>query len=77
MLLETADAVIKALGGNAGLGELTGARSSRVSNWRAFGKFPSDMFLLMNDALSQRGHTAPAALWGMQESVSASQEAET
>lgn len=69
MVLETADAVIKALGGNAGLGELTGARTSRISNWRAFGRFPSDMFKLMNEALELRGHSAPAALWGMHEAA--------
>jgi hypothetical protein len=75
MVLETADAVIDALGGNAGLGELTGARTSRISNWRSFGRFPSDMFVVMTEALAAKGHTAPATLWGMREAVTDSQEA--
>jgi hypothetical protein len=74
MVLETADAVIKALGDNAGVRELTGARSSRVSNWRASGRFPSDMFEVMTVALARLGHSAPSSLWGQREAVAADSE---
>lgn len=65
VILETAEQVFDALGGNPGVAELTLSTPSRVSNWRSAGRFPSNMYVIMNDALRERGKTALAALWGM------------
>lgn len=65
MNLETAEEVFDALGGNAGVEELTHSKPSRVSNWRNSGSFPSNMYVVMTDALRERGKAAPASLWRM------------
>lgn len=68
--LQTAGEVMDALGGNAGVAELTGSTSKAVSNWRSFGRFPAKFYLVMTAALAGKGMRAPAALWGMSEPVS-------
>lgn len=64
-ILETADQVFEALGGSSGIAELTESKLSRVSNWRAIGSFPPGFYVVMLDALHERGKTAPASLWRM------------
>jgi hypothetical protein len=71
-ILETADQVFDALGGNQGVAELTESKPSRVSNWRICGSFPANFYVLMTDALRSRGKTAPASLWRMREAAEAS-----
>ena len=68
-ILETADQVFDALGGNSGVGELTNSKPSRVSNWRGVGSFPPNMYAVMNNALRERGKAAPASLWRMLEAA--------
>jgi len=68
--LRTADEVMDALGGNAGVAELTGSTRKAVSNWRSFNGFPAKFYLVMTAALAGKGKRAPAALWGMSEPVS-------
>ena len=66
--LRTMDAVIDALGGDAGVKKLTGAAQNNLGNWRKTQKkFPAHTYLIMIDALAERGYRAPPALWGITE----------
>ncbi|WLA80352.1 hypothetical protein [Bradyrhizobium elkanii] len=64
--LKTFEQVFKELGGNAGLESLTGSKASTISMWRKAGGFPSYTYILLTEALRERGKTAPFVLWGMQ-----------
>lgn len=64
-MLETATQVFDALGGNAGVGKLTGAKSSAMSMWRQAESFPPNTYVAMTDALRALGKTAPDSLWRM------------
>jgi hypothetical protein len=68
-ILDTADQVFDALGGNSGVAEVTAAKAPRVSNWRAAGSFPPNTYVAMTDALRVQGKTAPATLWRMLEAA--------
>lgn len=63
--LETADKVFEALGGPAGVQDVTGGKPSQVSNWKAIGSFPPNTYVAMIDALQARGKAAPPSLWRM------------
>ena len=65
--LNTTSEVLDALGGNAGVAELTGSKPKAVLNWRSFDKFPANTYAVMIAALQERGKTAPASLWGMKQ----------
>lgn len=69
--LETADQVFDALGGNAGVEELTNSKPTRVANWRKAGSFPPNTYVAMTMALAANGKSAPAALWRMRSPVDA------
>jgi hypothetical protein len=64
-MITTAVEVMEALGGNVGVGRLTGGKPSAVSNWKTFGKFPANQYVVMIEALRERGFDAPPSLWGM------------
>lgn len=68
--LETADDVIDALGGNRAVEALTDSSPQTVSNWRNFGRFPSNMFVRMTAALAKQGLSAPVSLWRQMEPAS-------
>jgi hypothetical protein len=59
--------IIDLLGGNTSVAHLTSRSSNAVSNWRTFGKFPAQTFLLIKAELKRRGASAPDSLWAMQE----------
>ena len=63
--LKTAADVFKALGENPGIAELTGAKPSAISMWRAAESFPPNTYVVMTSALHALGKTAPTALWRM------------
>lgn len=68
--IDSVDAVIEALGGLPEVQRLTEARSQQaVSNWKSRGRFSASTFLVMTQALRERGFTAPARLWGIAEPV--------
>jgi len=71
--LNTTDAVIDALGGTGATATLLGDGyyPQRVSNWRKKGRFPPDTFLVMSEALRERGKVAPSSLWNMLEPAGA------
>ena len=63
--LETVDEIMDFFGGNQGMMELTGCKSSTVSMWRTAKRFPTNTYLVIAGALKERGKTAPPALWSM------------
>lgn len=63
--LQTASDVVKALGGPAKAGRLTGRSMQAAWNWTAENKLPADLYLLITKALERDGKTAPASLFGM------------
>lgn len=63
--LETTVEIIDALGGNGAVEALTASKPSTVSNWRKFGTFPSNTYVVITGALAGIGKTAPDTLWGM------------
>jgi hypothetical protein len=64
-MLETFSEVWDALGGRLGIAALTGAKTNTLSMWKSAGKFPSNTYVAMTDALRAIGKTAPASLWSM------------
>lgn len=63
--LNNIDQVIKALGDNQGLAELTGKTTQHVSNWRAFGRLPRKFYIPLQRRLTRLGYKAPPEIWGM------------
>lgn len=63
--LTTAAEVFDALGGVGNVAALTGRKYGAAFNWKSFGKFPADTFVVMQGALEAAECAAPAALWGM------------
>ena len=61
--LQTAAAVVHALGGLVAVSALTGAAYKLVSGWQSAGSFPPKYFLVMTWALHRRGQTAKPELW--------------
>jgi hypothetical protein len=64
---------VKPVGGNSGVQEITGGKPTQVSNWRALASFPPKTYIVMTEALRDRGKAAPAALWRMQMTTEAAQ----
>lgn len=65
-LTTTAD-VIEALGGIEAVAKSTGRTYTAVSNWRVWNRFPPRTFLLLSDALREKGLTVSVLLWGFDE----------
>lgn len=63
--LSTFKAVFDELGGYKGLGELTGAKTSAVSNWVKNQQFPARTYLQITSKLRDLGHEADSSLWSM------------
>lgn len=59
--------IIEALGGTAEVAKLTGRGYTAVCNWATWPHFPPTLFLLMSQALLQRGIIAPPSLWRMED----------
>jgi DNA-binding transcriptional regulator YdaS (Cro superfamily) len=64
-MLETVDEVIDALGGTSATAKILGFKPTRVSNWRAAGRFPADTFVALTEALERVGKKATRSLWNM------------
>lgn len=64
-VLSTASEVMDALGGNSAVAEITASKPKAVWNWRKDNFFPSNTYVALTEALSAKGKTAPASLWGM------------
>jgi hypothetical protein len=65
MELRTTTEIFEALGGTKAVALITGRKYSAAYNWRKAGRFPANTFLKLKIALREKGHTAPASLWGM------------
>lgn len=66
-MIDTVDALIDALGGNAAVAALTGRRSSAVSNWRKRGRVPAELSRVLESALGEKGRQVAPSLFGMAE----------
>lgn len=64
-ILNTADAVIDALGRTSEVARLSGRPMQAVSNWRRAGRIPSELILIHRAELRRRGFDAPASIWGV------------
>ena len=66
-ILTTTREVTAALGGTQAVANLTGRKYSAAANWvqESKAQFPSNTFVVMNQALAAIGTSAPASLWGM------------
>jgi hypothetical protein len=67
--LHTVADVFETLGGNSGLEGITGSKPSAISMWKRAGKFPSNTYIVLTEALRGVGKTAPASLWAMKAST--------
>lgn len=72
-VLETTAEVISELGGPAKAAEITGRKYTAAWNWSKRATFPPNTFLAMRSALHEKGKTAPARLWRMDEPAEAAQ----
>jgi hypothetical protein len=62
--LDSASAVVAALGGPTKVARLTGRTPQQVWTWKTKDRFPGWMYRLMQDELEALGKSAPARLWG-------------
>lgn len=63
-MLKTVDAIVDALGGTSEVAVLTGVSLPAVSNWKTRRRIPSEKFMIVADALEQRGVKADPDLFG-------------
>jgi DNA-binding transcriptional regulator Cro len=61
------DEVIAFFGGDQAVADLVGVSLQAVSNWRAAGLFPSDLYAMMQDELRAKRKSAPRSLWRQRE----------
>lgn len=64
--LQSAEAVIEALGGYDAVGRLTNRTYTAVWNWKKANAFPANTYLALNTALVSVGKRAPSSLWKME-----------
>lgn len=64
-MLNTAQEIFDKLGGISAVAAIAGVKYNRASNWKQFGRFPPNTFIIINKELEARGLKADAALWGM------------
>ena len=62
--LQTTADVIEVLG-RENVETLTASSPQTVSNWKSFGWFPPNTYVVMTAALALKGRSAPASLWKM------------
>ena len=64
--LKSVSDVVAALGGNSAIVALVEAQSTQVvTNWVARNRFASHTYLILTQALAERGFTADPKLWGI------------
>lgn len=66
-VLKSATAIIAAIGGNGPVAELTGRKTQHVTNWKHDGRLPANTYLILTDALAEKGYRASPELWGITE----------
>jgi hypothetical protein len=72
--LQTARAVIDALGGTTMVARLTRRKPQHVTNWKASGRLPAETFLTLKQALAKKELEASSRLWGITEPSEAEAE---
>ena len=71
MLLTSVESVIDALGGSAAAQRLAGVGGPAVSNWKARGRLPAELFLVFSEELGKSDTTADPSLFGLKQPVEA------
>ena len=64
-VLKTTGDIIDALGNNVQAAKLLGVKYNSVTNWRTFGHFPPDTYVMIQKELRLRDLAAPPRLWKM------------
>lgn len=62
--LNSVQAVLEHLG-RSEVERLTGRKPQHLTNWKSAGRFPSDTYLVIHQALEAAGCSAPSTLWGI------------
>ena len=65
MQIESIAGVLQELGGYREVSRLCGAVDHAALMWRKRARLPRHTFVVLSQALAEKGHTAPAALWQM------------
>lgn len=68
--LSTTIEVIEFLGGNDGVAQLLNTHPKAVANWRYFGIFPANTYLVLTKELKKHKASAPDELWNMKAGAS-------
>jgi hypothetical protein len=69
--MDTVEQIIDAVGGTAAAAVLAGVTPPAVSNWKARGFIPSDLFVVFAEALERRGMIADRSAFGFKAPVEA------
>lgn len=65
--VETANDIIDTLGGTSAVAKMLKRSPQQVSNWRADGRLPSSVYLLVSNELAKYGKVASPRLFGISE----------
>lgn len=63
--LRTTNDVFRALGGISAVAKITSSSYNASANWKSFERFPARFYLVLSDALAQRGYRVSPHLFGM------------
>lgn len=63
--LQSINDIYDALGGIAHVAAIAGASYNASANWKSFGRFPTRYYLVITQALSDRGYSAGPEFWNM------------
>jgi hypothetical protein len=66
VVLQTANAIIDALGGTVKTAKIARRSPQSVSNWRAANRLPAETFRRLTEKLREHGMEAPPELWGIE-----------
>lgn len=64
-MLTSVESVIEAVGGSAAAQALAGVGAPAVSNWKARGRLPAELFLVFSAELGKSDTSADPALFGL------------
>lgn len=70
MLLTSVESVLEQIG-PARAQALAGVGASALSNWKARGRLPSELFLVFSEELGKADTTADPALFGLRQPIEA------
>lgn len=63
--LTTVAEVLEALGGTSAVAAIVGSKYSSIWMWKKSPTLPTRTYLILKEALEEKGLSAPSTLWGM------------